>query len=306
MYYGKAGKGDFTPEDLPSNRRSLFFEMLRIRLTGIIRANLFYVLFWLPAIVWSVVNLLALTGVLSAEGADAASVAQQIDGIVMIYFIGMIPCIALTGPFTAGITMILRNWARDEHSFFMSDFKETVKSNWKQALGVSVITGFMPIILYICWRFYGELAATNILYILPQMLAVGMGICWLLSLTVIYSMMITYKLSFGTLIRNSIVLTIGRLPQTFLIRLVTLVVPIIAVALIMLLPIETYVLLAIALYYGVVGFGVSRFVFASYSNAVFDKYINPRIEGAVVGQGLRQFTEDDYEVDPTVPKKDDE
>ena len=41
------------------------------------------------------------------------------------------------------------------------------------------------------------------------------------------------------------------------------------------------------------GFALSRFVGASYTNGVFDRMINTRIEGASVGRGLYQ--EDDEE-----------
>ena len=36
-YYGKSGKGDYTKEDLPQTRWQLFWEMLRVRLSGLIR-----------------------------------------------------------------------------------------------------------------------------------------------------------------------------------------------------------------------------------------------------------------------------
>ena len=35
FYYGKSGKGDYRKEDLPKNRWQLFWEMLRIRLSGL-------------------------------------------------------------------------------------------------------------------------------------------------------------------------------------------------------------------------------------------------------------------------------
>ena len=47
-YYGKSGKGDYTPEDLPKTRLQLFFEMLRVRLSALCRLNLIYVLPWIP------------------------------------------------------------------------------------------------------------------------------------------------------------------------------------------------------------------------------------------------------------------
>ena len=48
-------------------------------------------------------------------------------------------------------------------------------------------------------------------------------------------------------------------------------------------------------YYALIGFALSRFVTASYTNAVFDRYINPRIEGAKVNQGIYKPEEDDEE-----------
>ena len=46
-------------------------------------------------------------------------------------------------------------------------------------------------------------------------------------------------------------------------------------------------------YYVLIGFGLSRFVTASYTNAQFDKYINSRIEGAQVNRGLAE-DDDEY------------
>ena len=303
MYYGKTGKGDYRPEDLPANRWQLFFEMLRIRWSGLIRANLFYILFWLPTIFWTALNAGALYNVL-ADSMEAESTVsgQMMISLISQYLVGMIPCIALTGPFTAGITMILRNWARDQHSFFMSDFWESVKVNWKQALVVSAITGVMPFIMWICWWFYGSMAGNNFIFIIPQMFVLIIGGIWLVTLPIIYHLMITYELKMGQLIRNAVILSVGRLPQSVGIRLITLVIPAIALALMLFTTIAGYALLVIILFYLLIGFALSRFICVSYANAVCDKYINPRIEGAQVNMGLRQYTDADYELDPTLPQ----
>ena len=42
---------------------------------------------------------------------------DDIIGLMNTWLMVMIPCIAITGPFNAGVTYVLRNWARDEHSF---------------------------------------------------------------------------------------------------------------------------------------------------------------------------------------------
>jgi hypothetical protein len=51
-------------------------------------------------------------------------------------------------------------------------------------------------------------------------------------------------------------------------------------------------------YYMLIGFSLSRFITASYTNAVFDRFINSRIEGAKVNQGLKA-PEDDEDEDET-------
>ena len=50
-YYGKSGKGDFRKEDLPQNRRQLFSDTLRTRLSALCRLNLLYMLIFLPAMI---------------------------------------------------------------------------------------------------------------------------------------------------------------------------------------------------------------------------------------------------------------
>ena len=49
--------------------------------------------------------------------------------------------------------------------------------------------------------------------------------------------------------------------------------------------------------YGIIGIALIGFIQASFSNACFDKYLNPRIEGAKVNQGLQQEEEDDDDDD---------
>lgn len=307
FYYGKAGKGDYTPENLPKNRRQLFFETLRVRWSAMVRLNLLYILFWLPALLWTGWNYLAMESVLGMQLAGElaeAEVTAQLTGLAMMYLLILAPCIAITGPATAGASYVTRNWARDQHSFLLSDFWDTFKSNWKQALPISIITGALPPIVYVCWRFYGQLVdQSGILYILPQMLVVLIAFVWLLSLEVVYTLMVTYKLSFRQLLRNALILAVGRLPIVVGVRLLTLVVPAIAFAVSLIFPATTiYALLLLVAYYLLFGFVFNRFLYASLSNALCERFINTHIEGAPVNVGLRQYTDEDYEDDPHMPE----
>ena len=311
-FYGKSGKGDYTTEDLPSTRGQLFRETLRTRLGGLLRLNLIYVLAWVPAMVVIVYHLMTFYAMLSSFGDLQAQAQVQAGTLAAADFATqqalftdtfkalalrglalLIPCLALTGPFTAGLAFVTRNWARDEHAFVWSDFKDALKENWKPALATSAITGFVPLVMYVCWLFYGELAKTNALFMIPQVLTVTLGTVWLMSLLYQYPMMVTYRLRYRDMLRNSLLLTIGRLPGTLGIKLLSCLPVAIAAAVSFLTPYMQWALGLCFLYYALYGFALSRFVGASYVNAVFDKYINVKIEGAQINRGLYVEVDDD-------------
>lgn len=309
-YYGKSGKGDYTPDDLPKNRWQLFMEMLRTRMSGLCRMNLMYFVAWLPAMIaialWVVSFGVALNNSFPVDEAGniieevaangVQSFWQTMNDMNFMTLLILIPCIAITGPFTAGLSYVTRNWARDEHAFPWADYKDAIKANWKQGLLVSTITGCVPFLVYICWRFYGDMAVGNAVWVIPQMLILMLGILWALAVTYMYPMMVTYQMNFRTIIRNSFILAVGRLPGSVGIRLLHCV-PTVLFTVIFLLTIQPWVLLLLFAYYLVFGFAFSRFITASFTNAVFDKYINSRIEGAQVNRGLSQEDDDDDDND---------
>ena len=318
--YGKSGKGDYTRDDLPQTRNQLFREMLRVRLSGLTRLNLMYMLSWLPAMIVIAYHLIliysALTGMAEAslqlsEGTILQSEldlqlqtgTETIKSIVMFGLLMLIPAITITGPFTPGLCYVTRNWARDEHAFIFSDFKDAVKENWKQGLLTGFITGLVPVVAYVCWDFYGSLASQNgVLFIIPQMLTLLAALLWMMSLIFTYPLMVSYRLKYSQLIRNTFLLTLGRLPQTVLFKLITLVPPLIALVVAFLTPYYMWALIICFLYYTIFGFAFSRFISASFTNAVFDKYINSKIEGVQIDRGLYKEDDDDDDMDDDEPE----
>jgi len=114
---------------------------------------------------------------------------------------------------------------------------------------------------------------------------------WTLMLPLIYPMMIGYELKLKDIFKNAFLMACARLPQLIFARLITFV-PV------LLLLIGIYVgnsimLLIMSAYYLLFGFAFSRLVYASVANGIFDRYLNPHIEGAPVRQGLRPQTDED-------------
>ena len=127
------------------------------------------------------------------------------------------------------------------------------------------------------------------------MLTLLAALMWMMSLIFTYPLMVSYHLKYGQLMRNTFLLTLGRLPQTVLFKLITLVPALIALAVAVLTPYYMWAVIICFLYYMLFGFAFSRFVSASFTNAVFDKYINSKIEGVQVNRGL--YTDDDDDDD---------
>jgi len=120
---------------------------------------------------------------------------------------------------------------------------------------------------------------------------------WLCSLLYQYPLMVTYKLRMRDVFRNALFLTIGRLPMTIGLKLLSLLPVVIAVLVSFATGYYEITIMVLALYYVLFGFAFSRFIGASYSNAVFDRFINPNIEGAEVDRGLYREEDDDEGMD---------
>lgn len=296
-FYGKQGQGDYTVENMPQNRRQLFAEVLKVRWSGLFGVNLLYMLFWLPGIVWTFMNVLTVLSMLTSE--TSTYTVSDFSNLFATYLLVMIPCVTITGPFNAGVTYVLRNWARDEHSFVVSDFKDAVKANWKQGLLAALIDGVMPSLIFVCWRFYASLLTTSPLYIIPTGLVLLMGVVWLLAKMLVFPMLITYELKFADVLRNSLLLTLAKLPYAVAIRLATLAVPALAIGLGLLIPsIEMQILMVLSLLYLAVLVAFNKLITVSYANWLCETYINTRIEGARKNIGLRPEDWDDVQYIP--------
>ena len=338
-YYGKSGKGDFRKDDMPETRMQLFFDTLRTRLSGLCRLNLIYAIAWIPAALVLLLNVSNLWNRVQTEAAvsqyeyteyaellkeknievtlaEADYNAEQFAAVrsgalsdlqnsIFWTLLWLFPCIAITGPFTAGMSYVTRNWARDEHAFIWTDFKDAVKANWKIPLLLSCITGALPVLIYQGWITYGRLSAENAILVVPQMLVVLVGVLWALCITYMHPLTVTYDLKAGGVLRNGLLLGIARLPFSLGIRLLHCVPALIDFAAVWFFGLDPLLgLLLLCGYYMLIGFGLSRFITASYTNAVFDRFINPRIEGAKVNQGLREAEHFDDEEEPDADEAD--
>lgn len=284
-FYGRPGQRDYTEADLPENRVQLFWTVLKVRRSGLVGLNLLYLVFWLPAIFWTFLNLLQLN--------QMAAMAPEhfgafLDSLTYTYLIILAPLIALTGPFNAGVSYVLRNWARDEHSFAFGDFKSAVRANWKQGLLYGALSGLVPLVSYIAMRFYSALAAQTFLAYLPMAVTLIAAVIWLVSSPIVPTLIISYRQGFGGILRNSILMSLAALPRAVGLRLLTLSLPLLLGICLLVFPAALNWLGPVALaLYAVFLVAFHKLIWASHANALCEKYLNSQIEGAPTGVGLR-------------------
>lgn len=121
----------------------------------------------------------------------------------IIYTLFCIPIVTI-GPATAGMTKILRNYAREEHAFVWGDFIETFKKNFKQAFIYSVVdlfvTAFLVLDLLSVWN-----VPNRIILVLSTAAILLSFMIWSFMRYYIYPMMITFKLSLKQLLKNAFI-----------------------------------------------------------------------------------------------------
>lgn len=300
MYNGNPNRRDIDPGDMPKNKFELFFTTLGLRFGDLIKLNLLFLLFLLPLILWTVWSVSAMVNAFNVQSQTNAGALAATDqafysafGVLMMYLLGLLVVLPLAGPPLAGLAYITRNYARDEHVWLWSDFKEQMKKNWKQSMAAMFLFALVFYLFVVAWQIYNALQAASpsvvflgFLSIMVQPMANGTPmwimqailalfvVLFLLSYIYMIPMLVTYQLKFGQILKNSLMLSVGRLPFTVLFGVLGLF-PII---LLIVLALNYYVVIAVVVYYLLLGCSLTAFILNSYTNATFDRLMKTEVE----------------------------
>lgn len=242
--YDKPGKG--IDPDAPQKRSFFrFFDIFFRKFWKFIKINLLYVLVSIPtfALVFFLSGIIS-NSFLSMNGTEEMfrSIAEQIAqasenaggadyqySVLVVTFDLFIRLIISylfmtlwgMGPATAGITYILRNFAREEHAWLWSDFKSSFKNNFKQSLIVFVIDIVVFLLLYTAFVVYSQM--TGALSMLKYFIVV-IAIIYTIMHFYIYPMMVTFDLKLKDLYRNALIFALGKLPSNLFILVILLLI----------------------------------------------------------------------------------
>ena len=214
--YDKPGPG--IDPDTPEKRSFFrFFDIFFRKLSHFSRANLLYSVTLIPTyiIVFFVVSFIMLNTVGkilgTQDGADFITIALSV--IFTNFYISVMGA----GPATAGMTYIMRNFAREEHAWIGSDFKDSAVGNFKQSIIVFVIDIVATVVVFYAIYIYGQIS--GVMAYLKYFLYVFSFIYMVMHMY-IYPIMITFKLSVKDIYKNSLIFTLGKLPSNLFVMIV--------------------------------------------------------------------------------------
>ncbi len=293
---GKERSEDYARSTLPTNRFSLFWDILKGRFGRLMLVNLLVLITFLPTIAIFLWRYLAINTdlIIGPYGSsflfgypsvpDATGLMEYIRlNQDFVFFALLFPAGAIAALGISGGMYIIRNLIWTEGVFVANDFLRGIRRNYLNVLeAVLVFVLFlflaqtssnladMQVALgskYSGWM----IASKTVGYILLVLILL---VClWMISLG------INYKQGAWALFRNALVMAVGTFPQTVVFAVAAL------------FPVVFFffgipIFFAIGLiFYLLIGFSYAMLVWMDYSQWAFDKFVNPNL-GVSTGRGL--------------------
>lgn len=228
-FHGSKPIKDVEKRPAGKSRTSVFFEIFFRKFWRICKLNLLYSIFAIPCFI----VLIFTVGILSskitnffipflAEASNDLELAKvyfdlvlrAVFAILFIVFLG-------AGPVSAGFSYVLRNFAREDHSWVASDFLGRSRENFAQALIVFLVDIAVFCLLVISFSVYSALK-TPVSYI--RYVIIFFGILYAMMHLYIYPLMVTFKLSLKDIYKNSVILALANAPKNLVLLAFTAII----------------------------------------------------------------------------------
>ncbi len=296
---GKERSDEYARSTLPTNRWQLFWDVFKGNFWKIVRANLLTLLFFLPMIAFIIVMVLSnnMQAQISPYSANLGvgypfypsqkGLAESIalSNIFMLYG-GLLITSFIAALGLAGGMYVIRNMVWTEGIFVANDFWRGIKLNYKNALQATL---FFIIVLALCSSVVrlanftiaaGDISKGQRVWLIISKVAnyvvvvlAGMMTLWMIALGV------NYKMGFFAMLRNAFLMSIGSFPQTIFFAALA------AIPFLLLLFGSFFLIIGVIMVL-LFGLAYALLVWLDFAQWMFDKFINPKIEGAKVGRGI--------------------
>ncbi len=211
--YDKPGPG-IQPRNPDEPRIKIFWDIFPRKLCNLFKLNLLYLLVSVPffLVTMVVAGVISLPVITSAASELTAVQVNGYDILIRFLVAFLFMIFAGLGPATAGFSYIIREYADECPCWLIGDFFEKLKSNFKQSILLWLIDLAVFYVLTVAFSFYGQTQNTIFQYIILVMILV-----YMMMHTYIYQMMITFDLPLKHILKNSLLLAMGKAPSSLII-----------------------------------------------------------------------------------------
>lgn len=297
---GKERSEEYARSTLPTNRWQLFWDIFKGNFGKIVKINLLMLIFFIPLAVVLVLGMLYLdsVGVTYPFGANLAigyPAMPALQGVSewlklqsdLYMYIGIALTSILAAVGLSGGMYVIRNMVWTEGVFVANDFWRGVKLNFKNAVQTALFFCVILLVTVTLINFSNFILVTGtlskgqnvMLHISMAISYVFLALAAMMSLWMI-ALGVNYNMGFFALLRNSFLMAIGTLPQTVFFSAIA------AIPFILLLFGGTFFTLMAVMMVILFALAYALLVWLDFAQWVFDKFLNPKIEGAKVGRGI--------------------
>lgn len=189
-----------------------YFQLMGRKFGKLIQLNL---LFFVPFLVVMAVCIFLMFGMQTHYQLQLPMGQYSLQLDVWTLYVVPFPLIFLS-PFIAGLTYVTRNFAREDHAFVFSDYKDAIKDNWKAFLlnGIFLYVAYMVLSFSMLYYYYQM--AFNWFFMIP------LAFCFLAIVVLLFCqyyvpiMIVTFDLPLRKIYRNALILSIAGLWRNLL------------------------------------------------------------------------------------------
>ena len=297
---GKERSEEYARSTLPTNRWQLFWDIFKGNFGKIVKMNLLMLVFFIPLAIVLVLGILYLdsVGITYPFGANLAigyPAMPALQGVSewlklqsdLYMYIGLVLTSIIASVGLSGGMYVIRNMVWTEGVFVANDFWRGVKLNFKNAVQTALFFCVILLVTVTLINFSDFILVSGtiskgqsvMLHISMAVSYIFLALAAMMSLWMI-ALGVNYNMSFLALLRNSFLMAIGTLPQTVFfaaIAFIPFILLILGGSFFTLLAVMMVILFALA---------YALLVWLDFAQWVFDKFLNPKIEGAKVGRGI--------------------
>lgn len=216
--YDKPGPG--VDKNVPKKKGvALFLELIWRYMGKLLLANILYFIVSLPVLALYAMIISNFFGNVLPETVGSVGFTQM----VMILTV-LVAVLWGTGPASCGYAYILRNFAREEHTFLTSDFFEKIKENFWRGMVFLIVDAVMLVVFSVSVLVYHKLSAeAGGIYKIFYYVTIFMIIMYTVMHFYLYEMEVTFENRIGTTYKNAFLMSFATFPMCLVIGTVIIV-----------------------------------------------------------------------------------